>query len=77
MGGSQQWRERNDRSRLSVDEIREWVEDYVAANRAASYEDCIVALIAEGCAIPRAGTRQLWKLWDEARQDIYGRRVRD
>jgi hypothetical protein len=61
---------------LSLDDLREWIEDFVAANRAATYEQCVAAMIAEGFAIQRAGTRRLWELWDTIKQETFFRRVR-
>lgn len=77
MGKNRLRRERINSGRLSANDLRKWVEDYVGANRTATYEDCVAAMIDEGMSVPRGGTRGLWDLWDKARQDTNPRRVRD
>ncbi len=76
MSDSRPRRERIDRSKLSADDLRGWINDFVGANRSASYDDCLAAMIAEGFQVPAMGARRLYELWDQAYQDIVSRRVR-
>ena len=76
MSDSRPHRERVERSKLGTSDLKEWLEDYVVANRSASFEDCITALVAEGFTVPLSGTRELWRSWIEIWQDVYGRGVR-